>query len=84
MINMEFPCAGFEVITSELGIWTHLQKFNVILESFLIILDRRPASDHAHHCWDVQSLADRRFLIAFGIDVANGPSELDDFAKEFF
>jgi hypothetical protein len=80
---MEFPCTSFEVITSELGIWTHPQKFNVILEGFLIILDRRPASDHAHHCRDIQSFADRRFLIAFGIDVANGSSELDYSAKEF-
>ena len=83
MINVEFPCASFEIITSELGIWTHLQKFNVILDGFLIILDRWPASDYAHQCRDIQSFADWRFLIAFRIDMANGPSELDDFAKEF-
>jgi hypothetical protein len=83
VFRSEFPCAGFEVVASKLGIWTQPQKFNVMLEGFLIILDWRPASDHAHHCRDIQSFADRRFLIAFWIDVANGSSELDNFATEF-
>jgi len=79
---MEFPCTSFEVIACKLGIWTHPQKFNVILDSFLVILVRRPAFDHAHCCWDIQSLAGGRFLIPFGIDMTDGPSELDDFAQK--